>query len=58
MYVYVNVYLHLYIYIYIYIYINDSYIYIGLKLISCIARNLNYINNLATMCFKFKLTKK
>lgn len=45
MYVYVNVYLHL-------------YIYIGLKLISCIARNLNYINNLATMCFKFKLTKK
>ena len=56
MYIYVNVYLHLYIYIYIYI--NDSYIYIGLKLISCIARNLNYINNLATMCFKFKLTKK
>lgn len=52
MYVYVNVYLHLYIYI------NDSYIYIGLKLISCIARNLNYINNFTIMCFKFKLTEK
>lgn len=49
MYVYANVYLRFFLYI------NDSYIYIGLKLISCIPRNLNYINNPA-MCFKFKLT--